>query len=211
MKRTIAVNAAVILLPVCAVLAAGGARAQSAANYPTKPIRVVIGFAPGGPADICGRVVAPRLSELLGQSVVIENRGGAGGTIGMEQVIKAAPDGYTLGLGSSGNLLVAPHLYPKAGYNVQKDLVPVSQFAVTAYAIAVNPSVPAKSVRASANLAYGVPLLACVLGAVLGTQLADDLGGILGALGGLSLAFGYVRSRSRLGNAAGHPYIVSRS
>lgn len=67
------------------------------------------------------------------------------------------------------------------------------------------------SVRASANLAYGVPLLACVLGAVLGTQLADDLGGILGALGGLSLAFGYVRSRARLGNAAGHPYIVSRS
>jgi tripartite-type tricarboxylate transporter receptor subunit TctC len=153
MKQVIAVNVAVSLLSVCSLLAAGGAFAQSTTNYPTKPIRVIIGFAPGGPADICGRVVAPRLSELLGQPVVIENRGGAGGTIGMEQVIKAAPDGYTLGLGSSGNLLVAPHLYPKAGYNVQKDIVPVSQFAVTAYAIAVNPSVPAKSVRELVKLA----------------------------------------------------------
>jgi tripartite-type tricarboxylate transporter receptor subunit TctC len=134
-------------------LAAGEASAQTPTTYPVKPIRIFIGFAPGGPADICGRVIAPKLSELLGQTVVIENRGGAGGTIAMDMVAKAAPDGYTLGLGSSGNLVVAPHLYPKAGYNVQKDLAPVSELATTAYAIAVNPSVPAKSVTELVKLA----------------------------------------------------------
>jgi tripartite-type tricarboxylate transporter receptor subunit TctC len=145
---------------ICVALSVSGpliavthANAQATANYPGKPIRVFIGFAPGGPADICGRVIGPKLSEVLGQAVVIENRGGAGGTIGMELVAKAAPDGYTLGLGSSGNLVVAPHLYPKIGYSVQKDLAPVSQLAVTAYVIAVNPSVPAKSVRELIKLA----------------------------------------------------------
>lgn len=138
---------------VAAAVAVTGAAAQTPANYPTKPIRVFIGFAPGGPADIAGRVVGPKLSELLGQAVVIENRGGAGGTIGMEMVAKAAPDGYTLGLGSSGNLVVAPHLYPKIGYSVQKDLAAVAQLATTAYAIAVNPSVPVKSVTELVKLA----------------------------------------------------------
>ena len=140
-------------LSVCTLIAVTNAHAQATASYPTKPIRVFIGFAPGGPADIAGRVVGPKLSETLGQAVVIENRGGAGGTIGMELVAKAAPDGYTLGLGSSGNLVVAPHLYPKAGYNVQKDIMTVSQLATTAYAIAVNPSVPAKSVSELVKLA----------------------------------------------------------
>ncbi len=141
------------VVSMAALLVNGGAVAQSTANYPSKAIRVFIGFAPGGPADICGRVIAPKLSEALGQAVVIENRGGAGGTIGMELVAKAAPDGYTLGLGSSGNLVVAPHLYPKIGYNVQRDLLPVSQLAVTAYVIAVNPGVPAKNVRELIKLA----------------------------------------------------------
>ena len=135
------------LTATLAVMASTQGRAQTTPNYPVKAIRVFIGFAPGGPADIAGRVVAPKLSEALGQAVVIENRGGAGGTIGMELVAKAVPDGYTLGLGSSGNLVVAPHLYPKIGYNVQKDLATVSQLAVTAYTIAVNPSVPANSVK----------------------------------------------------------------
>ena len=129
----------------CAVasmfLVAGGAHAQA---YPSKPVRVVIGFAPGGPADMIGRLIAPRLTEALGQQVVIENRGGAGGTIGAEQVTKAAPDGYTLGLGSSGNLIVAPNLYPKLGYSVAKDVAPVSCLANTAFVVAVNPTVPAK-------------------------------------------------------------------
>ncbi len=133
--------------------AAGSALAQSAANYPTKPIRVVIGFAPGGPADIVGRLVAPKLGEVLGQQLLIDTRGGAGGTIGMELVAKAPPDGYTLGLGSSGNLIVAPHLYPKIGYSVAKDLVPISSLAVTAFVIAVNPGVPAKNAGELVKLA----------------------------------------------------------
>jgi tripartite-type tricarboxylate transporter receptor subunit TctC len=130
---------------------AGTAVAQPA--YPVKPVKVVIGFAPAGPADIVGRLVAPKLSEALGQSFVIENRGGAGGTIGMDVVAKAAPDGYTLGLGSSGNMIVAPHLYPKIGYSMQKDLVPIATLAVTSYALMVNPSVPARNVIELVRLA----------------------------------------------------------
>ena len=105
------------LLRILALLVPMVAGAQT---YPTKPVRMVIGFAPGGPADIAGRIIGPRLSEALGQQVIVENRGGAGGTIGMDVVVKAPPDGYTIGLGSSGNLVMAPHLYPKT-YSVQKD------------------------------------------------------------------------------------------
>src|SRR5688572_14143066 len=94
-------------------LIALGAHSALAQTYPAKPVRVVIGFAPGGPADIVARLVAPKMSENLGQQVLIENRGGAGGTIGAEVVAKSPPDGYTLGLGSSGNLIMAPHLYQK--------------------------------------------------------------------------------------------------
>jgi tripartite-type tricarboxylate transporter receptor subunit TctC len=139
-----------VLVSTLTLGAAGSALAQT---FPTKPIRVVIGFAPGGPADIVGRLVAPKMSESLGQQIVIENRGGAGGTIGAEVVAKAPPDGYTLGLGSSGNLLMAPHLYPKIGYNLVRDLVPISCVAQSAYVIAVNPTVPAKNVAELVRLA----------------------------------------------------------
>src|SRR4051812_36115815 len=132
---------------------AGGAVAQPAGGYPAKPVRVVVGFAPGGPADIAGRLVLPKVSEILGQQLVLESRGGAGGTIGMEAVAKAPRDGYTLGLGSSGNLIVAPHLYSKIGYSVAKDLAPVSSLATTSYVIAVNPSVPARTVAELVKLA----------------------------------------------------------
>ena len=135
-----------LLAATLAVLAAQSALAQSPAGFPMKPVRVVIGFAPGGPADMVGRLITPKMSENLGQQVVIENRGGAGGTIGADVVAKATPDGYTLGLGSSGNLIMAPHLYSKIGYSVAKDLAPISCLAQTAYVIAVNPTVPAKNV-----------------------------------------------------------------
>jgi tripartite-type tricarboxylate transporter receptor subunit TctC len=131
---------------VSAVAAAVAQSAFAQSGFPTKPIRIVIGFAPGGPADIVGRLIAPKMGENLGQQVVIDNRGGAGGTIGADVVAKAAPDGYTLGLGSSGNLIMAPHLYAKIGYSVAKDLMPISCLAQTAYVIAVNPTVPAKNV-----------------------------------------------------------------
>ena len=153
MKRLLGIRSALLAVSALALGAAGSAHAQPASSYPVKAVRVVIGFAPGGPADIAGRVVGPRLTEVLGQTFVVENRGGAGGTIGMDIVAKAPPDGYTLGLGSSGNLVMAPQLYPKNPYNVQKDLAPISTLAVTAYVIVVNPTVPAKNVAEFIKLA----------------------------------------------------------
>lgn len=134
-------------------LIAGFGTTAHAQNYPTKPVRIVIGFAPGGPADIAGRIIAPKLSEALGQTFIIDNRGGAGGTIGLDLVAKAPPDGYTLALGSSGNLIVAPNIRTKIPYNVQKDFVAISTLSVSAYVLAVNPSVPARSMGEFAKLA----------------------------------------------------------
>lgn len=150
MRRLLRTSFICVFASILTLGAAGSALAQT---FPTKPIRVVIGFAPGGPADIVGRLIAPKMSENLGQQVVIDNRGGAGGTIGADVVAKAPPDGYTLGLGSSGNLIMAPHLYAKIPYSVAKDLVPVSCLAQTAYVIAVNPTVPAKNVGELVKLA----------------------------------------------------------
>jgi tripartite-type tricarboxylate transporter receptor subunit TctC len=133
--------------------ALGAAPAFGQAAYPVKPVRIIIGFAPGGPADISGRAVAPKLTELLGQSVLIDNRGGAGGIIGMELVAKAPPDGYTLGLGSSGNMVMAPQLYPKIPYNILKDFAHIAQLATSAYVLAVNPTVPARNVGEFVKLA----------------------------------------------------------
>jgi tripartite-type tricarboxylate transporter receptor subunit TctC len=128
-------------------------RAHAQGAYPTKPIRLIIAYAPSGASDLVARVVAPPMSELLGKSVVVENRGGAGGTIGMDAVAKAPPDGYTLGIGGTGNLVLAPHLYSKIPYNVQTDLAPVSDLVISAYVLAVNPSVPARTVAEFIKLA----------------------------------------------------------
>jgi len=135
----VCVSAAVVLV------LSQGAYAQDGRSYPVKVIRMVIGFAPGGPADIAGRAVAPKLAELLGQQVVIDNRGGAGGVIGMDIVAKAPPDGYVIALGAAGNMIMGPQLNPKIPYDVQRDLVAVSQVATSPFVIAVNPSVPARN------------------------------------------------------------------
>ena len=119
------------IIAVVVLVALNSAWAQPDAGYPSKPVRVIIGFAPGGASDLVGRLIAPPLSEQLGKTFVIENRGGAGGTIGLDYVAKAPPDGYTLGLGSSGNLVMAPHLYANIPYNVQNDLVPISNVVLT--------------------------------------------------------------------------------
>ena len=91
--------------------------AHSQANYPDKPIRLIVAFPAGGSTDIIGRIVAQRLSERLGQSIVVENRGGAGGTIGTDIASKAAPDGYTLTLGTTSTMAVAPSANSKLGYD----------------------------------------------------------------------------------------------
>jgi tripartite-type tricarboxylate transporter receptor subunit TctC len=118
-----------------------------AQSYPTKPIRMIVPFAPGGPNDILARLVSPKLTEQLGQSVVIENRGGAGGTIGMEMLAKLPGDGYSLAMGGSSNLAVAPSLYEKLGYDPAKDFAAIINVAAVPYALAVNPSVPVKTVK----------------------------------------------------------------
>lgn len=114
--------------------------------WPAKPIKLIVTFAAGGGADFVGRAIGTKLSESLGQPVVVDNRAGGGGLIGNEAVAKAASDGYTLLLGAAGPLTVAPHLYKKIGYDTLKDLVPVALIASTPFVLVVNPSVPANTV-----------------------------------------------------------------
>lgn len=115
--------------------------------YPSKPIRIVVPFAPGGPNDIIARIVGQKLTETWKQPVVIENRGGAGGTIGVEQGLTAPADGYTLTMGGSSNLAVAPSLYSKLPYDPLHDLAAISNVAFVPYVVAVNPRVPAKTIK----------------------------------------------------------------
>lgn len=139
-----------LLLRVCAAataLAFSGQAIAQAANYPSRTIRIIVPFAPGGPNDLLARIVGQKLNEQWGRPVVIDNRGGAGGTIGVDAGAKSAPDGYTLIMGGSSNLTVAPGLYARLGYDPLRDLTPVSNVAIVPYALAVNPHVPATSVK----------------------------------------------------------------
>jgi tripartite-type tricarboxylate transporter receptor subunit TctC len=119
--------------------------ASSAQNYPNKPVRVVVGFAAGGPSDVIGRIVAQKLSEALGQQFYVENVGGAGGNTAAGQVARAPADGYTIHIISTG-FMVNPSLYARVPYDPVKDFVPVTLVAYSPNVVAVNPSVPAKSV-----------------------------------------------------------------
>jgi tripartite-type tricarboxylate transporter receptor subunit TctC len=132
---------------VCVIAGLSMPRFTLAQSYPVKPIRLIVPFAAGGPNDILARLVAPKLGEQLGQSVVVENRGGAAGTIGMEALSKLPGDGYALGMGGSSNLAVAPSLYQKLGYDPIRDFTPIINVAAVPYALAINPSVPAKNVK----------------------------------------------------------------
>jgi hypothetical protein len=127
------------------VLASGNlAQAQ---QFPAKPLRLIVPFAPGGPNDILGRLVAQKLTEQWGQQVLVENRGGAGGTIGLEAAARLPKDGYGIAMGGTSNLAVAPSLYEKLSYDPIKDFTPIINVALVPYALAVNPTVPAKSVK----------------------------------------------------------------
>lgn len=143
-----------ILLLACAVawpLAVGAAQ-----NYPERPIRLIVGFPPGGAADILGRIAAQRLGDALGQQVVVDNRGGAGGLIATEIATKGAPDGYTL-LFSSIPHVINPHLYRKVSYDALQDFVPVIQFVSVPLMMAAAPALPAKSVKDLIALARSKP------------------------------------------------------
>jgi tripartite-type tricarboxylate transporter receptor subunit TctC len=121
--------------------------AAGAQDYPTRPITLVVPQAPGGGNDVIARILADHMSRLLGQQIVVENRTGAGGTLGTRQVAKSAPDGYTLGIGSTGTMAIAPTAYPNAGYDPRRDFAPVGLIARSAIALVVGPSVSATNVR----------------------------------------------------------------
>ncbi len=143
------------LLAACAALWLASAAAQQA--YPTKPIRFIVTFPPGGSADLIARAMAPVLSERLRQPVIVENRPGAGGNIGMEAVAKSAPDGYTMGLGAAGALAANVSLYPKLPYDPVMDFEPVSNVAFVPFFIIANPAVPANTLEELIALARAKP------------------------------------------------------
>ncbi len=132
------------------------AQAQSG-SYPNRPVRLIVPSAPGGPADIVGRAVGQGLSDMLGQQVVVDNRSGAGGSIGAELLVRAVPDGYTLMISHSGPLAIEPLLHAKATYDPAKDFAPISLVASSPYLLLVKPGVPAKSVKELIALAKARP------------------------------------------------------
>jgi tripartite-type tricarboxylate transporter receptor subunit TctC len=127
-----------------------------AQNYPDKPIRIIVAYTPGGGNDIAARLIAPKLSEALGQPVVVENKPGAGTNIGQELVARSAPDGYTLLLGSPA-VTINPSLYKNLPFNALRDMTGVSMFAQSANLLAVKPSLPAKNVKELIALAQSDP------------------------------------------------------
>lgn len=142
---------------IAGVLVGSPLQAYAQSDYPNKPIRLIIGFPAGGSTDIVGRVVAQKLSERLGQAIVVENRGGAGGTIGTDAAAKAAPDGYTLTLGTTSTMAVAPGAYSRLGYDPIKSFSPISLVAITPYLLVVNPTVPANSLAELVTFAKTQP------------------------------------------------------
>jgi tripartite-type tricarboxylate transporter receptor subunit TctC len=150
--RTLLSRCARALL-LAATLLGGTAWAQT---YPARPVHLIVPFPPGGVTDLVGRIIAQRLSEGLGQTVVVENRGGGAGSIGAQLAAKAAPDGYTLFMGTATHAINAT-LMPNAGYDLTKDFVPISLVASVPLLLAVHPSLPAKDVASLVALARAQP------------------------------------------------------
>ena len=138
-----------------AALANGVAGAQP--SYPSRPVRLIVPFPPGGSTDIVGRVAAHSLSELWGQQVVVDNRGGASGQIGVEAAAQAPADGYTLVIGHIGTFGVNPSLYPKLRYDAVRDFAPVSLIAGVPNMLAVHPSLPVRTVKQLVDMAKARP------------------------------------------------------
>jgi len=132
-------------------------RPATAQDYPARPISLIVPYAAGGGNDVMARIVADKMAAALGQPIVVENRGGAGGSIATRQVARAAPDGYTLGLGGTGTLAIDPTLYPNVGYDPRKDFAPVGLIATSALVVLVHPAVPAKTIPELIALAKDQP------------------------------------------------------
>jgi tripartite-type tricarboxylate transporter receptor subunit TctC len=149
LKTTIACLLAAMTMPALA--------AENAQNYPSKPIRLVVPFTPGGSTDILARVIGMKLTEAWGRQVVIDNRPGAGGNIGVDLVAKSPADGYTLVMGHIGTFGVNPTLYPKLPYDPIRDFQPITLVALVPNMLSVNPALPAKSVKELLALAKAKP------------------------------------------------------
>ena len=148
---------AAVILVLCTFAACAQPVVPQPAAYPSKPIRLVVPFPPAGPTDVVARLVGQKLAERWNQQVVVENRAGAGGTIGAELVARTAADGYTLLMGSTANMAVNVTLYAKLSYDPMKDFVPVNLAAITPNLMVVNPSLPVANVREFIALAMAKP------------------------------------------------------
>ncbi len=162
---------------IAAVLCAMVAPLVAAQNYPAKPVRLIVPWAAASGTDLMSRMIAQKLGDTLGQQVVVDNRGGAGATIGTEAAAKSAPDGYTLYIGGSVSMAISPVIYPKVGYDSVRDFVPVSLVTRFYNALSVHPSVPAKSVRELIAVARAQPgaLVVPSAGAGSTSHLAAEL------------------------------------
>jgi len=149
MRLLSAVASAVVLTAI-----GGGAQAQ---QFPTKPVRIIIAFPPGGAIDTVARIMAPKLSENLGQQFVVDNRGGAGGLVGTELAAKAPADGHTILFGTMGNLSVNPLLYAKLPFDIARDFAPLTQVVSTYFMLYTHPSVPVRTVKDLIALARARP------------------------------------------------------
>ena len=132
---------------VVVALALGLPLCAAAQPYPVKPVRVIVPFPPGNTADILGRLIAEKFSQRYGQQMIVENRPGAAGQLGLELAARAAPDGYTIAIGQGGNLVVAPHTYKKIAYDPIRDFQPVALLATNFLGLATHPSVPFRTTR----------------------------------------------------------------
>ena len=148
---------AALALFVAATLSASSAPAFAQAVFPSKPVKIMVGFPAGGPLDAHARLLADRLGQLLGQPVIVDYRAGAGGSVGADFVAKSDADGYTLLMANTGTMTINPAIYPKNPYQTLRDFAPVARTAMQPLAILVNPSVPAHSVKELVALAKKNP------------------------------------------------------
>jgi tripartite-type tricarboxylate transporter receptor subunit TctC len=169
MKRSITVGFA-----SCLLIAALNAHAQ---QYPARPIRMIMANNPGSASDIYGRILFARMSERTGQQIVVDNRPGAGGVVGVEMAARAAPDGYTLVTVTAAVITIAPHVYRKIGYDPLKDIVPVSVFIKSETALCVSAALPVKTVREFIEFAKSKPGQLNMASAGIGAT--SHLGGLM--------------------------------
>jgi tripartite-type tricarboxylate transporter receptor subunit TctC len=140
-----------------AALVLAAAFSAYAQSYPAKPIRLIVPFPAGGGSDVIGRILGQKLGERIGQQIVVDNRAGAGGSIGTEAVVKAPPDGYTVVLASTSEIAINPSLYSKLNYDAVKDLAAVGMVAATPMVVIIHPSFPVKTIKDLIALAKAKP------------------------------------------------------